>query len=97
LNCLAITRSGFGLATPEERPIASSEDGSRALGFFNRDSTPQTIAFNKLSFLRFRTRQHVRDLWRQMDWPDIGDTMKEPFRMTIPAHGVMLYKLTSAE
>jgi alpha-galactosidase len=36
----------------------------------------------------------VRDLWRQKDLPDIADTIKEDLSMTIPAHGVMLYKLT---
>jgi hypothetical protein len=69
------------------------EDGSSALGFFNRDSVEQNFSFNKLSFLGFKTRLHVRDLWRQRDLPDIADTAKEPLRMTIPAHGVQLFKL----
>jgi alpha-galactosidase len=69
-------------------------DGSRALGFFNRASTAQTLAFNKLTQLGFPRKVHVRDLWRQQDLPDIADTIKEDLAMTIPAHGVMLYKLT---
>ena len=72
------------------------EDGSSALGFFNRDSTEQNFSFNKLSFLGFKTQVHVRDLWHQQDLPDIADTVKEPLRMTIPAHGVRLFKLTAA-
>lgn len=71
------------------------EDGSSALGFFNRDSAAQNVSFNKLSFLGFKTPLHVRDLWRQQDLPDIADTAKEPLRMTIPAHGVQLFKLTA--
>jgi len=69
------------------------EDGSKALGFFNRDSSERTIAFGKFKFLGFQSTQHVRDLWRQRDLPDI-DVGKESLTMTIPAHGVQLYKLT---
>ena len=73
------------------------EDGSRALGFFNRDSAAVSLAYNKLFFLGFKRRQHVRDLWRQQDLPDVVDTVKDTFPVAIPAHGVMLYKLTAAE
>jgi alpha-galactosidase len=72
-------------------------DGSKALGFFNRDSSAQTISFNKLLYLGFQGRQHVRDLWRQVNLPDVADLFKDELRMTIPAHGVQLYKLTAAE
>jgi len=73
------------------------EDGSKALGFFNRDSTTQTINFNKFTYLGFNGRQHVRDLWRQQDLPDVVDLMKNPLPVTIPAHGVQLYKFTAAK
>jgi alpha-galactosidase len=72
-------------------------DGSKALGFFNRDSSAQTISFTKLLYLGFQGRQHVRDLWRQVNLPDVADLFKDELRMTIPAHGVQLYKLTAAE
>jgi alpha-galactosidase len=72
------------------------EDGTHALGFFNRDSTEQTLAFDKLSFLGFKGPVHVRDLWRQKDLADIPDTTKDKFRITIPAHGVQLYKMSDA-
>jgi len=72
------------------------EDGSRALGFFNRDSAAQTLAFNKLGYLGISRRQHVRDLWRQQDLPDIANPQREALSVSVPAHGVVLYKLAPA-
>jgi alpha-galactosidase len=77
--------------------LKNLEDGGKALGFFNRDSTEQTLACGKLGQLDFTTRQHVRDLWRHQDLPDIVNPSDEPLRMTIPAHGVQLYKLTAVQ
>jgi alpha-galactosidase len=71
------------------------EDGGHALGFFNRDSAEQALAFGKLGQLGFTTSQHVRDLWRHQDLPGIVNPSDEPLKMTIPAHGVQLYKLTA--
>ena len=78
------------------KPLA---DGSKALGFFNRDSTAQKLNFDKLEFIGFTTGQHVRDLWRQKDLPDIIDlnpniVSSDKLSVEIPAHGVELYKLT---
>ncbi|HZZ19174.1 MAG TPA: putative Ig domain-containing protein [Opitutaceae bacterium] len=73
------------------------EDGSKALGFFNRDTQAQTLAFGKLARIGFSPKLHVRDLWREKDLPDIMDSGREDLNMTIPAHGVMLYKVTSAQ
>ena len=70
------------------------EDGSRALGFFNHDSASQQIEFKALSTLGFTSRQHVRDLWRQTNLDDLADVSRDALTMTIPAHGVQLYKLT---
>ena len=69
------------------------EDGGVALGFFNRDSTAQTISFAKLSYLGFKNRLKVRDLWEQQDLPEIKIGKNDKLAMTIPAHGVRLYKL----
>ncbi|MGO8839240.1 MAG: putative Ig domain-containing protein [Limisphaerales bacterium] len=77
--------------------VKQLEDGSKAVGFFNRDSTGQKISFNKMIYMGLTGRQHVRDLWRQQDLPDIADTMKTSFPVTIPAHGVQLYKFTAAK
>jgi alpha-galactosidase len=73
------------------------EDGGRALGFFNRDSAEQTLAYGKLGQLGFTSPQKVRDLWRHEDMPDIVNPSEDPLTMTIPAHGVQLYKLTAAQ
>jgi alpha-galactosidase len=71
------------------------EDGGRALGFFSLGLLPVSLDFDQLAQLGLTGRQHVRDLWRQKDLPD-ADTAKGVWPMTIPAHGVMLYKLTAA-
>ena len=72
------------------------EDGSKALAFFNRDSSARTITFDKLKFLGFDSIQHVRDLWLQQDLPDMNADKNQPLVMTIPSHGTQLYKLTPA-
>ena len=73
------------------------EDGSIVLGFFNRESSAQQIGFNKLKFIGIKTPQHVRDLWRQANLADISNPANGNLQMSIPAHGVQLYKLTPIE
>ena len=73
------------------------EDGSKALGFFNHDSTAQRIEFKAFNTHGFKSPQHVRDLWRQANLPDIADPSKDVLNMTIPDHGAQLYKLTDAQ
>jgi alpha-galactosidase len=72
------------------------EDGGRALGFFNLSTTPVNLEFNQLASLGFKGRQHVRDLWRQSDLPDM-DAARGVLPLTIPAHGVQLYKFSPAK
>ena len=72
------------------------EDGGRALGFFNLGSTPMTLDFNQLAKLGFSGKQAVRDLWRQKNLPDVA-AATGILPLTIPAHGVVLYKLTAAK
>ena len=72
------------------------EDGGRALGFFNLGSAPANLNFNQLAQLGFTGRQHVRDLWRQSDLPDV-DAASDVWKIAIPVHGVMLYKLVAAK
>ena len=72
------------------------EDGGRALGIFNLGSAPVNLDFNQLAAIGFAGKQHVRDLWRQIDLPDV-DAAGGILTMTIPVHGVMLYKLTTAK
>ena len=72
------------------------EDGGRALGFFNLSTTPVNLEFNQLASLGFKGRQHVRDLWRQSDLPNV-DAAKGVLPLAIPAHGVLLYKFSPAK
>ena len=50
--------------------------------------------FNQLAHLGFTGAEHVRDLWRQSNLPDV-DAASGVLKMTIPVHGVVLYKLTA--
>jgi alpha-galactosidase len=68
-------------------------DGSRAVGFFNLGTEPAKLEFKNFAALRLTGKKHVRDLWRQKDIDDV-DTANGSLPLTIPAHGVMLYKLT---
>ena len=72
------------------------EDGSRALGFFNLGAAPVTLAFNQLSQIGFKGNQQVRDLWRQKD-VTVVEAATGSLPLTIPAHGVVLYKLTTVK
>jgi alpha-galactosidase len=70
-------------------------DGGRALGFFNLGTAPVNLDFNQLAALGFSGKQHVRDLWRQTNLADV-DAANGVLPLAIPAHGVLLYKLTAA-
>lgn len=70
------------------------EDGSSAYGFFNRGDAEVKLDFDKFRYIDITTPHHVRDLWRQKDLPDIVKFPADKLKMTLPAHGVQLYKLT---
>ena len=99
VNQDALGRQATRVATvgPVDVYLKPLEDGSKALGFFNRDSATQRISFDKLKYIGFTKGQRVRNLWRQQDLPDIQNLESDKFSMEIPAHGVQLYKLTSIE
>lgn len=71
------------------------EDGSRALGLFNRGSTETTIAvtWNPWGDLPMagRSKLQVRDLWRQKD---LG-TFQGKFEAKVAPHGVVLVRLSA--
>ena len=69
------------------------EDGSKAVGFFNRGDKQRTFVFNKLSRIGIDGKQRVRDLWRQKDLPDATGQVEVDVR----PHGVVLLKFTPAE
>jgi alpha-galactosidase len=65
------------------------EDGSKAVGLFNRgdDEAPVTAKWADLGL----TGKHpVRDLWRQKD---LGE-FSEQFQASVPRHGVVLIKIS---
>jgi alpha-galactosidase len=72
------------------------EDGGTAVGFFNLGLEPAQLSFDDFGKLGLTGRQHVRDLWRQMDLADV-DTVSGNLPLTIPAHGVVLCKFTKAK
>jgi alpha-galactosidase len=72
------------------------EDGGRAVGFFNLGKQPARLNFNNFSGLGLSGKQHVRDLWPQKNLADV-DTANGILPLTIPAHGVVLYKLTAVK
>jgi len=101
LGIQAVRVAAWGVVDIFMKPL---EDGSKALGFFNRGDTLQTITFNKLPYIGFAGAYQVRDLWRQkdLDTCQVRDiTAREyspdgpsPLKLTIAAHGVILLKLT---
>jgi alpha-galactosidase len=67
------------------------EDGSKAVGLFNRGEDASGITV-KWSELHVTGPQQVRDLWRQQDLGKFGDE----FQTSVPRHGVVLVKVTPA-
>ena len=64
------------------------EDGSTAVGLFNRDEMPQTVTATWAD-LGVSGKARARDLWRQQD---LG-TFENSFSAEIPRHGVVLVRL----
>ena len=71
-------------------------DGGRAAGFFNLGLAPKKLDFKDFARLNLSGAQHVRDLWRQKNLADV-DPAKGSLSLTIPAHGVVLYKFSAAK
>ena len=68
------------------------EDGSRAVGLFNRqdDTTSVTAMWSDLDI---QGKQLIRDLWRQKD---LG-VFEDSFTATVPGHGVELVRVRRVE
>jgi alpha-galactosidase len=64
------------------------EDGTKAVGLFNRGDAPAELTLN-WSALGLTGKRIVRDLWRQHDLGEFGDQ----FKSTVPPHGVVLLRL----
>jgi len=70
------------------RPLA---DNALAVGLFNRSEMLQDMAFS-LDDLNLKGKYKVRDLWAHRD--DFELKRDKPFSATVPAHGVVLVRLT---
>jgi alpha-galactosidase len=68
------------------------EDGSKAVGLFNRgdDEAPVTAKWSDLGITGTQT---VRDLWRQKD----AGQFEGEFKTAVPRHGVVLVKISPAK
>jgi alpha-galactosidase len=64
------------------------EDGSKAVGLFNRDESEAEVVAHWTD-LGLTGSQTVRDLWRQKD---LG-TFTGAFQARVPRHGVVLIKV----
>jgi alpha-galactosidase len=67
------------------KPLA---DGSKAVGVFNRHATALSIPVD-FKQLGFKGAVQVRDIWQAKD---LG-TMKNPYTVTVPPHGVVLLRV----
>ncbi len=73
--------------------VKELEDGSHAVGFCNFGLGKINLYYGDFSKLGIKGRLKVRDLWRQKDIAVI-DSRKEKLSLHVPAHGVLLYKVT---
>jgi alpha-galactosidase len=74
--------------------VKALEDGGHAVGFCNFGTKATTLDYKEFEKLGLSGRLQVRDLWRQKDVAAI-DTAKQSLPLTIPAHGVLLYKFSN--
>ena len=74
--------------------VKDLEDGGKAVGFCNFGEDILTLSYKDFEKLGMKGAQTVRDLWRQKDVAQIDSKNKE-LPLTVPVHGVLLYKFTS--
>ncbi len=68
------------------------QDGSKAVGLFNRGYGSATVTANWAD-LGLTGKQKVRDLWRQQDLGEFGDS----YSAEVPRHGVVLIRVWPAK
>lgn len=73
-----------GAAEVWSRPL---QDGSVALGVFNRGDTAHEIQFNWADAALHRTPARIRDLWLRKDIVPVSS-----FSGEVPGHGVVLLR-----
>jgi alpha-galactosidase len=70
------------------------EDGSLAVGMFNRGEKAVNISINPRMLGLYDGDRIVRDLWRQKDVGTLTSDRGERFTTLVPAHGVALVKVS---
>jgi alpha-galactosidase len=68
--------------------VKDLEDGSKAVGLFNRGEFPTVVSAN-WSVIGIRGKQTVRDIWRQKD---LG-TFDNEFKAPVSRRGVVLVRI----
>ena len=77
------------LKMAEEIWVRPLEDGSLAVGLFNRTTDAKTITLNRRDLPLSGDALSIRDLWRQKDLGTFGDK----FETEVPRHGVVLVRI----
>jgi len=72
--------------------VKDLEDGSKAVGFFNRSGRDYAGRFTKLAAIGVGGTEQVRDLWRQKSLPETNGSIT----INVPADGVLLLRFTAA-
>ncbi len=75
--------------------VRPMQDGSMAVGIFNRGDAPAEgkLAWDSLKMGALNKKWKVRDLWKHADVPVSGAT----FAANVPAHGVVLLRVSSGK
>jgi alpha-galactosidase len=68
--------------------VKSMEDGSKAVGLFNRSPQEITVTADWM-YIGICGKYRVRDVWRQKD---LG-TFEKSFAQKVPSHGVVLVRM----
>ena len=66
-------------------------DGSRAIGLFNRNDTPQTLSISMAQLGMPHGARSVRDLWQHRT--ELRDVGTDDYKSLIPPHGVVLLRM----
>ena len=73
--------------------VKELEDGGRAIGFCNFGQEKADFHYSDFGKTGLTGRLLVRDLWRQKNVSTLNSD-RESLQVTVPAHGVMFYKIT---
>jgi alpha-galactosidase len=76
--------------------VKELEDGSRAVGFCNFGLEKVELTYKDFEKIGLNGKFNVRDVWRQKDI-SIIETKTGELLLKVPAHGVLLYKLSATK